>query len=135
MLCKSLIVNESKHQFLSEALPPWLEIDSQPLSLREWLKYELLKESHDHERDLGQKLADSSTIKIGSKLWNVPQQHMHMKRPVQSPLPTLAKIGLMRNNHVGEIWHSFDCIDGYNDNNTDKNKGKVVIIIIIIIII
>ena len=59
--------------------------------------------------------------KIGSKLRNARQQHMHMKRPVQSPLPTL--------------WHSFDCIDGYNDNNTDKNKGKVVIIIIIIIII
>ena len=49
---------------------------------------------------------------------------MHMTHPVQSPVPTLIKIGLMRNNHVGDIWHSFNWNDGYNDNNNDNNNGK-----------
>ena len=62
--------------------------------------------------------------KINSKLRNSRQQHMHMTHPVQSPVPTLVQIGLMRNKHVGEIWHRFNWNDGYNGNNNDNNNGK-----------
>ena len=36
-----------------------------------------------------------------------------MTRTVQSPVPTIAKIG-----------HSFNCNDEYSDNGNDKNKRK-----------
>ena len=39
---------------------------------------------------------------------------------VQSPVPSAAKIGLMRNNRVGEFSHNSNC----NDNNNDNNKSK-----------
>ena len=56
---------------------------------------------------------------------------MHVKRFVQSPVLSTAKIGLTRNSRVGEFSHNSNC----NDDNVIIIKVKKVIIIIIIIII
>ena len=47
---------------------------------------------------------------------------MHMTRPVHSPVPTIAKIGQMRNNCIGEFSHSFNCNDKNDDNNYDYDN-------------
>ena len=75
---------------------PWVSED-------DWHANDFKKSDHN-EKDLRQKLANGPTSSLKATINSEMHDNSSCTWPtVQSPLPTIAKIGLMRNNRVGEF--------------------------------